>query len=104
MQEKGIKFKWITKFQEIFDKLKQLLTTTPILKIAYLNKEFTICTDACFKKHGSVLMQENAEIANESRKLKKYENNYVVYYLNLATMIHTLKMWRHYQLGNNLIL
>ena len=44
-------------------------------------------------------MQENFFIAYESRKLKKHEQNYNVYDLELAAVIHALKMWRNYLLG-----
>ena len=40
-------FVWDLKCEEIFNKLKELLTSAPILKITYPNKDFFICTDAC---------------------------------------------------------
>ena len=49
-------------------------------------------------------MQENYVIAYESRKLKKHEQNYSVYDLELAVVIHALKMWRHYLLGKKFTL
>jgi len=61
--KKGVKFEWTNKFQESFDKLKQLLTVAPILKLAYPNKEFTGCTDACMEGLGGELMQDNLVIA-----------------------------------------
>ena len=68
MQKKGKKFDWNQKCEESFKKLKTLLTSTPILRIAYLNKEFVVCTDACNDGLGSVLTQEGHVIAYESRK------------------------------------
>ena len=35
----------------------------------------------------------------ELRKLKEHENNYATHDLELASIIHALKMWRHYLLG-----
>lgn len=46
-----------------------------------------------------VLQQNNSVIAYESRKLKNHENNYVIYDLELEIVIHALKMWRHFMLG-----
>ena len=43
-------------------------------------------------------------IAYESRKLKIHEQNYSAYDLELAAIIHALKMWRHYLLGKNFTL
>ena len=47
LQKKGKKFDWNQKCEEIFKKLKTLLTSTPILRIADPNKYFVVCTDAC---------------------------------------------------------
>jgi hypothetical protein len=40
----------------------------------------------------------------ESRKLKEHERNYVTHDLELAAVIHTLKMWRHYIIGRKFLL
>ena len=32
--------------------------------------------------------------------LKKHEVNYPTHYLELAAVVHALKIWRHYLLGN----
>ena len=53
---------------------------------------------------GSVLTQEEHVIAYESRKLKVHEKNYATYDLELAAVIHALKMWRHHLIGRNFIL
>ena len=93
LQKKGKKFDWNQKCEESFKKLKTLLTTAPILRIADPNKEFVVCTDACNEGLGGVLTQEGHVIAYESRKLKIHEKNYAPYDLELAAVIHALKMW-----------
>jgi len=45
-QKKGKNFRWSKEFQQSFENLKQLLTTTPILKVEYLEKEFIVYTYA----------------------------------------------------------
>ena len=40
----------------------------------------------------------------ELRKLNEHEKNYVTHDLQLATIIHALKMWRNYLLGRRFIL
>ena len=47
LQKKGKKFDWNKKCDDSFKKLKTLLTSTPILRIANPNKDFVVCTDAC---------------------------------------------------------
>ena len=43
-------------------------------------------------------------ICYESQKLKEHERNYVTHDLELATIIHALKMWRHYIMGRKFLL
>ena len=92
LQKKGTKFLWSNKCQEIFEKLKHLLTTTPILRIAYPYKDFVVCTDAYLEGLGGVLLQEDYVISYESRKLKIHERNYATHDLESAAIIHALNM------------
>ena len=95
LQKKGTKFNWSQKCQDSFNKLKELLTTAPILKVADPDKDFTICVDASKEGLGGVLTQYKHIICYESHKLKEHERNYVTHELGLAAVIHALKMWRH---------
>jgi hypothetical protein len=45
-------------------------------------------------------MQDWHVIAYASRSLKRHEENYATHDLELAAVIHGLKIWRHYLLGN----
>ena len=45
-------------------------------------------------------MQDGRVIAYASRQLKKHKVNYPTHDLELATVVHALKIWRHYLLGN----
>jgi hypothetical protein len=75
-----------------------------MLKIAYPNKDFLVCTYACKEELGGVLMQEGHVICYESRKLNEHEINYVTHDLELDAIAHALKMWRHYLLGRIFVL
>ena len=44
-------------------------------------------------------MQENHMICYESRNLKEHEKNCATHDLELAAIVHALKMWRHYLMG-----
>ena len=48
---------------------------------------------------GAVLMQDGKVIAYASRQLKIHEKNYLVHDLELAAIVHALKVWRHYLYG-----
>jgi 2-hydroxychromene-2-carboxylate isomerase len=45
-------------------------------------------------------MQDGRVIAYASRQLRKHEVNYPTHDLELAAVVHALKIWRHYLLGN----
>jgi hypothetical protein len=58
-----------------------------------------VCTDACKEGLGGVLSQNGFVICYESRKLKDHEKNYETHDLELASIVHTLRKWRHYLMG-----
>jgi hypothetical protein len=45
-------------------------------------------------------MQDDKVVAYASRQLKKHKENYPTHDLELATIVHALKIWRHYLIGN----
>jgi hypothetical protein len=99
LQKKEKKFQWTEECESSFQRLKQLLTSAPILKIADPNKDYVVCTDACKEGLGGVLSQEGFVFCYESRKLKEHDKNYATHDLELAAIIHTLRKWRHYIMG-----
>jgi hypothetical protein len=97
--EKGREFKWDEKCQESFDQLKERLMSPPVLVMPDLQKGFDIYCDACGQGLECVLMQEGHVIAYASRQLRKHELNYPTHDLELAVIMHALKIWRHYIMG-----
>ena len=65
-----------------------------------IHKSFDIYCDASRQGLGCVLMQEGHVIAYASRQLRKHEQNYPTHDLELAAVVHALKIWRHYLLGH----
>jgi hypothetical protein len=55
-----------------------------------------VCTYACKEGIRGVPNQQDHVVCYESHKLKKHERNYVTLDLELATIVHALKMWRDY--------
>jgi hypothetical protein len=45
-------------------------------------------------------MQDGSAIAYASWQLRRHEEHYPTHDLELLTVVHTLKVWRHYLLGN----
>ena len=46
-------------------------------------------------------MQDGRVVAYASRQLRPHEENYPTHDLELAAVVHTLKIWRHYLIGNH---
>ena len=76
LQKKENKFLWTTKWEEIFQMVKQLLMTAPILWIADPDGDFIVCMDASKERLGGVLLQKDHVICYESWNLKEHEQNY----------------------------
>jgi hypothetical protein len=94
--EKGREFKWDEKCQDSFDQLKMRLMSPPLLVMPDLQKGFDIYCDACGQRLGCVLMQDGHVIAYASLQLRKHELNYPTHDLELAAVVHVLKIWGHY--------
>jgi hypothetical protein len=94
-----MKFQWTLDCEKSFQHLKQLLTSAPILRIANPNEDFIACTNECNEGLGGVLNQKGFVICYESRKMKEHEKNYATHDLELESIVHALKKWRHYLMG-----
>jgi hypothetical protein len=58
LQKRKIRFTWSHIFQNNFNNLKELLTTTPILRVGDPHKDFIVCMDGSREGLGGVLTQE----------------------------------------------
>jgi hypothetical protein len=96
----NVPFVWSPKCEASFQELKSLLTTTPVLTLPDIRKDFVVYCDASRPGLGCVLMQDGKVVAYASRQLRKYEENYPTHDLELAAVVHALKIWRHYLIGN----
>jgi hypothetical protein len=45
-------------------------------------------------------MQDGQVVSYASRQLRKHEENYPTHVLELAAVVHALKIWRHYLIGH----
>ncbi|WVZ97301.1 hypothetical protein U9M48_042849 [Paspalum notatum var. saurae] len=100
LTKKNEKYVWGSNCEEAFQTLKKLLTSAPVLAQPDVTKPFDVYCDASGIGLGYVLMQEGRVIAYASRQLRKHEANYPTHDLELAAVVHALKIWRHYLLGN----
>ena len=79
LERKGKNFEGTEECEASFEKLKQLLTHAPVLKIADPNKDFVICINSCNRGLGGVLMKVGNVVCCESQKLNKNKKNYLTH-------------------------
>jgi hypothetical protein len=98
--KKDKKFVWTEACERSFRELKERLTTAPVLVLPDIHKDFVMFCDASRQGIGCVLMQEGRVVAYASRQLRPHEQNYPTHDLELAAVVHALKIWRYYLIGN----
>ncbi|KAL1189312.1 putative mitochondrial protein [Cardamine amara subsp. amara] len=96
---KDVPFVWSSDCEESIAKLKALLTSTPILALPDPGEPYVVYTDASGVGLGCVLMQRGKVIAYASWQLRKHEDNYPTYDLEMAAVVFALKIWRSYLYG-----
>jgi transposase InsO family protein len=106
---KNIDFIWAKECQESFDRIKQYLTSEPILTIFDPALQTVIYTDASTQGLGAILkqIQENGEektVAYFSRKLTKSQEQKKAIYLECLAIREAIKFWKYWLLGKKFII
>jgi hypothetical protein len=71
-----------------------------VLVMPNMEKPFSVYCDASGQGLGCILMQDGHVVAYASRQLRKHEEHYPSHDLDLAAVVHALKIWKHYLIGN----
>ncbi|GFW69017.1 retrovirus-related Pol polyprotein from transposon 412 [Trichonephila clavipes] len=102
------KFIWTVDCNNAFNKLKDALTSAPILAYPEIRKQFILDTDACHKSIGSVLLQEIDDqervIAYFIKCLPRPERNYCVSRKELLTIVKAVAHFHPYLYGRRFLL
>jgi hypothetical protein len=96
---KGKTFEWMPRCEASFQELKKRPTTALVLTMPDMEKPFLIYCDASDQGLGCELMQYDHVVVYVSRQLRKHEEKYSIHDLELAAVVHALKIWRHYIIG-----
>ncbi|KAL0446407.1 UNVERIFIED_CONTAM: hypothetical protein Slati_1768600 [Sesamum latifolium] len=97
--KKNTPFNWNDRCAQSFEELKRRLTSAPILALQSGDGGYVVYTDTSRQGIGCVLMQHGKVRAYASRQLRPHEINYPTHDLELAAIVHALKIWRHYLYG-----
>ena len=83
-------FKWDEEAEKAFQKIKEVISSCPILAFTIFSKPFVVECDALGGGVGTVLNQGQHPIAFESRKLHPHENIYSIYDKDMLAIMHAL--------------
>ena len=99
------KWHWETNEQSAFDKLKQNVTSAPVLISPDSTKPFHIEADSSDFATGAVLSQVSSEdekwhpVVFFSKSLSPVERNYEIHDKEMLAIIRSLQEWRHFVEG-----
>jgi hypothetical protein len=81
-----------------------VMSHPPLLALPDFTLPFTLETDACATGLGAVLIQKSRPLAYFSKCLGPATSAKSVYEKEAMAILEALKKWRHYFLGNQLII
>src|SRR5215216_6353658 len=99
--KKETKYIWTEDCEANFQELKKRLVTARVLILSDIHKDYQVYCDASRQGLGGVLMQEGKVVVYTSRQLRPHEMNYATHDLELPVVVHALKTWRHFLVGNS---
>jgi len=107
LTRKDEKWKWEEKQQAVFEQLKTVFTTRPVLATPKLDKEFRVEADASNFATGGVLSVKCDNdlwrpVAFISKVLNETERNYEIHNKEMLGIIRCLEAWRHFLEGARL--
>ena len=105
LTRKNTPFVWSSSCEEAFVRLKELLTSPPVLAFPNFEQPFILETDASGLGLGAVLCQEQDDgtirpIAYASRTLQKHERNYGISELEALAVVWATKHFHVYLYGH----
>ena len=99
LTQKNVKFEWSEACEKSFQTLNDRFTTAPVLTLPECTKGLVVYCDAYRVGLGGIFMQHGKVIGYASRQLKVHEKNYPTHDLELAAVVFSLEIWRHYFYG-----
>jgi len=104
LTQRDEKWWWEEAQQKVFDKLKQVFTTKPVLAVPDLDKEFQVEADTSNYTTRGVLSMKCSDkkwklVAFISKSLSNTEQNYEIHDKEMLAVVRCLKAWRYFLEG-----
>lgn len=103
LTRKDVEFIWTSEQEESVKRLKELATSTPVLKFYDVNEPVEIECDASSVGLGAVLMQNSQPVMYASKALSKSEQNYAQIEKECLAILHACTRFDQYVTGRKLI-
>ena len=105
LTKKDAEWNWTSRQEEAFNRLKERVTSEPVLAHPELDKQFEVEVDASGFALGAVLLQKKSDgkkhpIAYYSSTLNAAERNYDIYELEYLAIHRAMMHWRHFLAGS----
>ena len=104
LKEKGVDFKWTIRQQEAFQKIKEILSSEPVIRPFDVTKQIELTTDASENAIGAILSQEGHPVMFMSRRLSKAERNYSNIEREALAIVWATFRARHFLIGTKFLL
>ena len=98
----GVKWAWESEQQNVFETIKQVITTLPVLAYFDKTKKQTIQCDVSKKGLGAVLLQESKPFMYMSRALTETEQRYSNIEREHLVIVFALERLNHYTFGRTI--
>jgi len=105
LTKKDVRFAWGNREQDAFDRLKELVTSAPVLALPDSERPYRVEADGSGVATGAVLSQLSPEddkwhpVAFLSKSLSAVERNYEIHDTEMLAIVRALEEWRHYLEG-----
>ena len=104
LTKKGVLFIWGEREQAAFEKMKELITTAPVLIFPDDHRTYRVEADSSDVATGATLSQQSDDgkwhpIAFYSKSLNPVECNYDIHDKEMLAIIRALEEWRHFLEG-----
>ena len=101
LTKKDSEWNWTSRQEDAFNKLKERVTSEPVLAHPELDKQFEVEVDVSGFALGAVLLQKKMDgkkhpIAYYSSTLNAAERNYNIYELEYLAIHRAMMHWRHF--------
>jgi len=96
-------FTWHAKVEQVFQNLKRILTSVPVLRLPDFTQQFTVECDASSDGVGAILLQHCHPVAYFSKGFSFSSRIKSTYDRELLALVLALQKWKHYLLGRHFI-